>query len=428
MKYLTSGTSTPDSQIGMTLSGSGKIVMTNSEWKKRDASEGDIFRRSDTLLSVISWNIQAQEKGIKVWLDKGTEMSYAEQDGSGLALSISQWRAWIDTEEGATIKLKHIDLVLEPGSISLVEQQKQIFSIAYMLKGSSLVRAWSNREYTLEAWKGIKISQSNIVNPWLSLSSLVDTIDDSIKQNPFFLSRNGQEILDKNILKASSWSLPSLSGSIAIPASTGWIWGKYISLTSPIDGSIVPGWSLKVEWKILSPLVSKVMINEREASINKSDSSFSLIAIPMNSDTLDIVYKAYDASSNLLERWVLTLYSKEKKQGTDKLIPTTFPAWDKLYRITSPLENPFKTTTSSVTVSGTVPKGSVEYITVNNFRLKKFSAYGSNWYYYANIAYGTMKEGFNLYEIRFYGSNDTLLSTQLFTIIKEWGTQTLSWE
>jgi hypothetical protein len=148
----------------------------------------------------------------------------------------------------------------------------------------------------------------------------------------------------------------------------------------------------------------------------------------MDSDTLDIVYKAYDASANLLERWVLTLYSEEKRQGTEKLVPTTFPAWDKVYRITSPSENPFKTTLSSVTVSWTVPKGAVEYITVNNFRLKKFATYGSTWYYYANTAYGTMKEGFNLYEIRFYGANNTLLSTQLFTIIKEWGTSTLSWE
>jgi hypothetical protein len=93
------------------------------------------------------------------------------------------------------------------------------------------------------------------------------------------------------------------------------------------------------------------MINERETIINKTDLSFSLVGIPMDSDVLDIVYKAYDTSSNLLERGVLTLYSEKKKQGTEKLIPTTFPNGDKIYRITSPAENPFKTTTSSVTVS-----------------------------------------------------------------------------
>ncbi len=116
---------------------------------------------------------------------------------------------------------------------------------------------------------------------------------------------------------------------------------------------------------------------------------------------------------------MLSLYSQERKLGTERLIPTTFPASDKIYRITSPTENPYKTTDASVTVSGSVPKGAVEYITVNNFRLKKYTPYASNWYYYANTSYATMKEGFNLYEIRFYGPNSTLLSTQLFTIIKE---------
>lgn len=61
----------------------------------------------------------------------------------------------------------------------------------------------------------------------------------------------------------------------------------------------------------------------------------------------------------------------------------------------------------------------VNYITVNNFRLKKFVANTTSWYYFANTSYETMKEGFNLYEIKFYSADDTLLSTQLFTIIKE---------
>ena len=79
------------------------------------------------------------------------------------------------------------------------------------------------------------------------------------------------------------------------------------------------------------------MVNERESIINKADMSFSLIGIPIDTDVIDIVYKAYDTSSNLLERGVLTLYSEKKKQGTEKLIPTTFPNGDKVYRITDRL-------------------------------------------------------------------------------------------
>jgi hypothetical protein len=191
--------------------------------------------------------------------------------------------------------------------------------------------------------------------------------------------------------------------------------------------SIVTGWSIVVEGKSLSPQVKKIVIDDQSLTLAQSPGTFRSAPIALTTSTIDIVYRAYDATNNLLERWVLTLYSDEKKTGTEKLIPKTFPTSDKDFRVISPNENPYKTTLSAVTVSGTVPKWAVEYITVNNFRLKKFVPASTNWYYYANVSYQTMKEWFNLYEIRFYWQNDTLLSTQLFTIIKEWW-KTVSWE
>jgi hypothetical protein len=41
---------------------------------------------------------------------------------------------------------------------------------------------------------------------------------------------------------------------------------------------------------------------------------------------------------------------------------------------------------------------------------------------------GTLKDGFNLYTIKFYGADDTLIYTQLFTIIKESKNAVLSGE
>mgnify|MGYP007083326284 CR=1 FL=1 len=134
---------------------------------------------------------------------------------------------------------------------------------------------------------------------------------------------------------------------------------------------------------------------------------------------MNIVYKAYAQDATLLEKWVLTVYGKNVQAGADKLTPTNFPVNDKDYRITSPSENPYITTDTSVTVNGTVPKNTVKYIMVNNYRLKKFVAYSSTWYYYANMDYDTMKEWINLYEISFYWSNDEVLYKQLFTIVKE---------
>ncbi len=87
--------------------------------------------------------------------------------------------------------------------------------------------------------------------------------------------------------------------------------------------------------------------------------------------------------------------------------------------ITSPKTNPFATTESYVRVQGTVPANTVQYIIVNDFRLQRYVPNSTTWYYHANADIGTMKDGMNLYTIKFYDANNKLLYTQLFTIIKD---------
>ena len=68
------------------------------------------------------------------------------------------------------------------------------------------------------------VSQSDLVNPGASLAKLSDTIDDTIRQNAFFLARNGQKILSESRKSASdTGALVTLSGSsgAVITQSTG---------------------------------------------------------------------------------------------------------------------------------------------------------------------------------------------------------------
>jgi hypothetical protein len=65
---------------------------------------------------------------------------------------------------------------------------------------------------------------------------------------------------------------------------------------------------------------------------------------------------------------------------------------------------------------------------VNDYKLQKYVAGSTNWYYFANMDTETLKDGINLYTIKFFGANDDLLYTQLFTIIKESKNVTLSGE
>ncbi len=56
---------------------------------------------------------------------------------------------------------------------------------------------------------------------------------------------------------------------------------------------------------------------------------------------------------------------------------------------------------------------------MNGFRLTKFTQYGTYWYYFANQDYGTMNDGINTYEIKYFGDNDQVLKTSQFIIVKE---------
>lgn len=430
IRNLDNAQDTSDGWDGFLIAGSGSVVIMDEAGKKKDAQNGDVFVVDDSMLSVLSGMIELSRNNTHIWADKWATVDTKLSSQSGNTIELTQWRMWLESDDTNNVELKHISAYIHSGSIVLLEQQK-IHSIIYALKWDIEITWNGGQKYTLNTGNKIMVSQSDLVSPGADLQKLTDVIDDSIKQTALFLARNGDAILHSTVIpETNTWdtlvngSGLMLSGNLNIA----WNGGKYISITTPLDGWLIATDFVNIEGKILSTNVSKIMINDQEAIKKGTEWTFSVSQIPMNKDSIDIVYKAYDSGDNLLERGILTLYSTTKKQGTDKLVPTTFPTSDAVYKIISPGENPYKTSNSAVTVSGSVPKGTVEYITVNNFRLKKFIAKSTSWYYYANIAYGTMKDGFNLYEIKFYSSDNTLLSTQLFTIIKEWESSTLSWE
>lgn len=68
------------------------------------------------------------------------------------------------------------------------------------------------------------------------------------------------------------------------------------------------------------------------------------------------------------------------------------------------LNDIYQTSSEVVTILGTVPPGT-QWVTVNDFRLRKFAPGNTKFSYIANARYGNMKKGLNLYRVSAFGPN-----------------------
>lgn len=253
----------------------------------------------------------------------------------------------------------------------------------------------------------------------VKLPDAIKPIDSFFRTETIYVKHDGDKyLLVSGVPGEGSGS--TLSGSTAAFGSPSA--AKAIVIISPEDEASLEAASVDIEGKITNSTVTKVTINDKEAKIDSAAGSFSFKAFPLPENANNLVYKAFDKDGNVLAKSVLTVYSSVKKtqtQETNKPTVTTFPISDKDFRIVAPADNPYKTTDNVVRMEGRLPKGAVKYITINGFRLSKFTQFGTYWYYFANKDYGTMNDGINTYEIKYYGENDDVIKTSQFIIVKE---------
>lgn len=320
------------------------------------------------------------------------------------------------------IKLKNFSVVPNSNSIVILSQNTMASNI-YILKGSAMVEDYSKKSTSTSVGVGqqLTIMKSDLSSNTLQFSTKIEPLSDYIKTTDLFTRHNGESLLStispENGTGATTSTGTSASGSLATKnAKSG------LAITSPEDGSTVDTSEVNIEGKFTSADTAKITINDKEALINKEQKTFAYKSFPLASASNNVVYKAYDSEGGILDKGILIVYTSQKtgkEDATKKPSVTTYPISDKDFRILSPTENPYKTTDDIVRIEGRVNKGVVKYITINDFRLSKFPALGTSWYYFANKDYGTMNDGINLYNIKYYGENDELLFTNLFTIVKE---------
>lgn len=364
----------------------------------------------------------AANKNLSLDLDERTELSYIAQTNTGDTLRLVKWKMWLRQvwSIGRT-EMKNLTVLTKEGDIVMLEQTNPVFSIAYAIQWDITIST-SIWDYLLKAWNRIMLSATELSNPGLQLDTQVGTINDDIMNNAIFVRNNWKELLNSLVwIKVNTGTTETDTGAISPPSE--------ISFLEPIDGSLSTKTSIQIRWNINSKEIKKITLNDKEATISPVNDTFTFVDFPIIAEVNNIVYKAYNTDGKEVTKGVITVYwSKQSIQNINKLISNNSPISSKDFSIISPSTNPFFTTDRFMKVQWVVPKDKVSYILVNDYRLQKYIAWNTSWYYFANMDTDTMRDGINSYKIEFYWIKNDLLYTQLFTIIKESKHATISGE
>ena len=400
------------------------IAMTESSKNRITGTWGQPLYVGDKSITVETGWASATNSDLSLDLDERTELIYLSHTSTGDSIKLTKWRVWIkQLSNTTTTEAKNLSVTTDAGNVAMIEQNNQIYSSVYSIVWDTRIRT-SVGEYVLKAGNRIMVSASDLANPGLQLASLVWGIDEGIMSNPLFIRNDGKQLLSN-----LSVLISNTGSSLANVESTGSA-TQSISILEPLDGSLATKTTIVVRGSINSPAIVRVTLNDQETVVSPVNHTFTFAEFPLTSEINNIVYKAYTADGTQVAKWVVTVLGSKQAldQSVTRLLTNASPISSKDFRIISPASNPYVMTDSAIKVQWTVTKDAVSYILVNGYRLQKYIPGSTTWYYYANMASSTLKEGINLYTIDFYGNKDDILYTQLFTIIKESKNATLSGE
>ena len=396
------------------------IYMSWDSKKQIDWSEK--LYPTDNKLSVADWEWKITFDGwnqSKIYVSKLWEIKYDWNENWTDKFTLSNWDIWVESwKNNLKFTLRWLEATSSDQSVYSFTQN-MVASSLYVLKWEVNVtlNTDSKAKKTATIWVGQKITilQSDLSKEDLNIQDDIEPIDDYFKEWDLYAKHWWQNYINQTNADDMSWTT-TWSWTAAAK------WGKILVFTYPEDEATVDTNVINIEWKITSSNIDKVTLNDKEVALNKDDMTFVAKDFSLDSTINNIVYKAYDKDWNLLGKWVLSVYSSSKDKAStwqDKPTVTTYPISSKDFRIIDPSENPYKTTEDIVKIAWFVNKWVVKFITINDFRLTKFPQFSSNWYYFANKDYWTMNDWINLYTIKYYGKDDELLNTSLFTIVKE---------
>lgn len=392
-------------------------------------SAGEVRKKVEwSDMKLLSWEkISVKEGSVKlsdptIWdfhINRLWEFKYLE-DKTFILYSSDVWI-------GSKVPLE-IDVIFGVVNISANSYvnliKNEVATTIYVLNGSAEVKNKPGKSTVVGSGQKITILVDEAQKDDIDLALKKEDIDTTFKMSDWYIKNNGDSYLNSlsssGTMSAtggliSSWSL-SASGAVQSLQ-------RLISVDNLVDEQTFSEPTIVINGTYSSSEIANIKLNSQDAILDRDEKRFSIKDFPLTSSSNELVFKVYNASNELLWKYPYTVYLKWWKES-NQLDVKNFSLDSKDFKFISPKTNPFTTSEDVVMIEGIVPAKTVSYIIVNDFRLWKFPKNGTYWKYFANVKSDNLKEGLNVYEVKYYDANDKVLHTNAFTIIK---TPALAW-
>lgn len=318
---------------------------------------------------------------------------------------------WVDSSSAIDVEMRYATIKTNWASVFSLSQN-EVSSTIYVLQWKVDVTTIAGNKWTVSAWNKISIMRTNSNNSDFKINEEnIQEIDEYTKTNDeWFKLNNWNNYL--NILE--NWENLEINEKIALNSES------MIEFTNIKDEETISNWDFTIKWDIVNELAYRIEINWEEATLNSESKTFEQ-SLNLPNKVNDVVYKVYDWESNLIEKWVLTIYNWGWESSTSLWISTTNYEikTDENFQIISPWANPLITSETNLRFEWYVPGWEISKITVNWFQLTKFVPSSTYWHYFANEATWNLSKWVNIYNVKYYWLDNKPAFENNIVVIKE---------
>lgn len=418
----------PDNQNGISIEKDtdSTAFISYTNWTKRDV-DGELKLHKTEKITVWNWKVKILDDRATFSLNKLWELTYLENWN----FSIWSWEVWIDSAFPLNVDMKFVKLKISENShISLSQNEvlSSIFVVSWMVEISNLV--WKNT--VLTSGESISISNLEASNEKLDLSIKKEVLPDYFLTSSWFIINSWEKYLksEEKTEEVDQAEQENNSENKEKESVSNVTWkSKYLTFSNLVDESNVSSSVITVSWVYDTEIVTKIELNWKVAVLNTDSGTFKIEWVSVANASNDLIFKVFNVNEDLKEKFVYTVYNASGKSGNNFSSnadsgQNVFNVDASKFAFTAPTSTgTFTTYESFITIRWNVTAPNIDTVTVNDFKLSTFN--WKTWRYHATPDYGTLSDGTNVYEVKYF-SGWNLVYKNYFTINKKSWTATSS--